>query len=94
MRAIKQVITVAVSNPVPKNLVCKALEVPWKTRMWAKLRFLLIMRIVTMVIYLGFGLIVWIGIKFSSRDPSRYSLRNVLLKWPLAYVKVFGVLKE
>ena len=79
---------------VPKSPVLKVLEIPWKTRLWLRLKFLLIMRVISMVCYLGIGLLIWFGIRMTSRDSTKYSIRRVLTKWPLAYIKIFGVLKD
>ena len=70
------------------------LKMPVKARCWKYFWRMIWLRIYSMSAYLAFGLLVYIGIRLTSKDPKRYRLRTVLLRWPLAWVKIYGVLKD
>ena len=70
------------------------LKIPFKTRCVKRFWWMLWLRLYSMVIYVAIGLLVFIGIRLTSKDASRYKLRTVLMRWPLAWIKVYGVLKD
>jgi uncharacterized protein YhhL (DUF1145 family) len=45
------------------------------------------------VAYLVIGLLIQIGIKLFSSNAKAYQFTRVVLKWPLAFFKIFSVLK-
>lgn len=84
-----------IAKPTPlKTPHIGKLKMPFKGRMWKYFWRMIWLRVYSMSVYFAFGLLVWIGIRFSSKDPSRYNLRTVLLRWPLAWIKIYGVLKD
>jgi hypothetical protein len=49
--------------------------------------------LVAAVLYLLIGILIQIGIKLFSSNAKAYQFTRVVLKWPLAFFKIFSVLK-
>jgi len=50
--------------------------------------------LVAVFLYLLKGLVIYILIRLFSRRPQLYKLKNVLLKWPVAYFQMLSVLRK
>ena len=76
------------------QLIVKKLNIPWKIWLYRLLKAYIIRRCVISTIYVLIGLLIYLIARFTSRNHKKYNLKYVLLRWPVAFLRVFSALGD